>query len=490
MTTELRGTGVAFPDGTVQTSATGSGGLWAKKWMNCDDQNTAYRHAFVILNDNSVRGWGHGGWWRLGLGANDRHSNVAVKPAFPASFPGAAEVHTANEVLQAVLDVNGQLWTWGINDYGQCGVGSTAYVKTPVNVSLISANSIYGKTVTKVWLPCGVEDVGFMMVLCSDGTVHAVGHNGYGQCGNGNTTNQSYFVRCGTLTGVTDISCGRERYTTCTAVAGGQLYSWGYNGDYQFGNGNATSVSTPTLRNTGSLAGKTITKARAGYLVCMALASDGTLHGAGNQNSGSFGIGNTNNQTAWVQINTLVSDFYIVNYDYAVSIIKKTDNKLYCAGSNNYVLAAVYQQTGTDGYGNPIYGYVTPAMTSWTQVVFPSEVNYTTVYPVKYLKCGTGSYNSFICLMNNGSVYAWGYNGNGALGIGDDGVGQVNLNASAQKVLVPPCSDIAAWGHGAETSTGFITQDRALYGCGYGGTWSNGWIQEVTQFAPIPIQLQ
>lgn len=491
MPTELRSNGVNFPDGTTQTTAMGAHGMWPTKFMSCEDQNTAYRHAFAIFKDGSVRGWGHGGWWRLGLGANDRHSNVAVSPAFPATFPGAAAIHTSNEVHQAVVDVNGQLWTWGVNAYGQCGVGHANPVKVPTNISTIASNSIYGKQVWKIWLPCGAEDVGFMLIHCTDGTVHACGYNGYGQCGNGNTTNQYYTVRCGTLTGVTHISCGRENYTTCTAVANGQLYSWGYNGDYQLGTGNTTSVSTPTLRNANSLAGKTITKAVAGYLTVMALASDGTLHGAGNQNSGSFGVGNTSVYSTFTQINTLVSDFYNSGYDYHVAIVKKTDNKLWMAGSNNYVVAPVTVQTGTDGYGNPIYSTSTPAMTTWTEVKFPAAVNFTSVYPIKFIKGGTGSYNTFLALMNDGSVYAWGYNGNGALGIGDDGIGSVYATgtSTAKQVLIRACADIALWGHGSETSSGFITNDRGLYGCGYGGTWANGWIQEVTHFAPIPIQI-
>ena len=484
-TTKIGNAGVTFPDNTVQNSAANSV-IYPVKFMSVNDQNTAFRHAFVILNDNSIRGWGDPGAWRLGTG-DANYRVFAESPAFPPYFPGATAVHTSNEVLGAVIDLNGQLWTWGTNDYGQNGRGDTADTTVPYNASLNVNNSIYGRTVTKIALPCGAEDVGFIMVLCSDGTVHACGYNGYGQCGNGNTTNQYYFVRCGTLTNVVDISCGRENYTSCTAVtSSGQLYVWGYNGDWQLGTNNGSHQSTPLLRDTGSLTGKTITKAQAGFLTIVALASDGTLHGAGNQTTGSFGIGNTSRQNVFTQIASGVADFSNNNYDYPVTIIRKTNNTMQWAGGNgtgDQALSTSYV-VSTDEYGVPTYGYTNG--TVWQPINIPTTINGAAVTPVKWVKGGTGNYNYILILMSNGYVYGCGYGGNGALANGYSS----NVPASSPTLcLIPPCTDIACWGHGAEGTTGFITTTRKLYCSGYGGGYSNANVRGETVWSPIVVQL-
>jgi alpha-tubulin suppressor-like RCC1 family protein len=481
MSAKLVQTGVKFPDDTVQTTAT-LGMIYPVKLMNTDDQTTAYRHAFAIMSDGSVRGWGYNGQYNLGDGSTI-DKNHAINVAFPPNFPGAKEVHTANEYMSACLDKNGQLWTWGRNDYGECGVGNTTWVRAPINVSIITGNSIYGRTISQIAMPCGIEDIGFILVLCTDGTVHACGYNAYGQCGNGNTTNQNYFVRCGTLTGVTHISSGRERYTHCTAISAGTLYTWGYNGDWQLGNNSSTSTSIPTVRNNGSLVGKTFTKAQAGYFCTYALASDGTLHGSGNQSVGQFGVGNTANQTTPIQINSNVASFQAATYEYAIITIIKNDGTAWVAGRPDYI--APYTVAVDDGYGGTIYNQENT--TIWKRLMFPTAFNGTPITISKLVHGGTGSYNFIVALMSNGYMYAIGYNGNGQLGIADNQNIPVYYN-NPQLVRCDVASDIGTYGHGNEGCLLILTKAGKVKVSGYGGSYSNGSLTGNTNFAPFPIQ--
>ena len=480
---------INFRDGTTQITNTSntlinSGYTYPVKLMNTDDQNTAYRHAFVIMSDGSVMGWGYDQTYTLGDGSTGINRKFPVQVGFPPSFPGAFEVHTAHNLSSACIDVNGQLWMWGRNDYGSCGVGTATNVKSPVNVSLIASNSIYGKTIKQVAYPCGIEGVDFVLVLCTDGTVHACGYNGYGQCGNGNTTNQSYFVRCGTLTGVTQISSGRERYTTCGAVTGGALYVWGYNGDYNLGNGNTTSnVYSPQLRSNGSLSGKTVTKFGASRLTMYALCSDGTLHGWGNAVDGQLGLGNRSAQTTPAQLNTNVASMQTAAYEYTIVTILKNDGTAYYAGNESYILPYTIDN-GDDTYSQNITNL-------WYQLT-----GYTGTIQ-KIVHGGTGSYNFIHLLMTDGSVWAYGYNGNGQLGVGNDqtnfpnGTNIAGTNGYAGPVLVKcdAVADIGTYGDGSAANIMLLTRRNKIKISGTQGDWAHGLGVDNNVYVPSPLNL-
>src|SRR5881628_2032757 len=75
------------------------------------------------------------------------------------------------------LKSDGTVWAWGYNGYGQLGDGTTTQRLTPVQVSGSSG---------VIAIATGQY---FSLALKSDGTVWAWGYNYYGQLGNGNTSN-------------------------------------------------------------------------------------------------------------------------------------------------------------------------------------------------------------------------------------------------------------------------------------------------------------
>jgi alpha-tubulin suppressor-like RCC1 family protein len=471
----------ALPAGTAgQVLTVGAGGLpvWATPQVRSGTkvaklaenatgiQPNSYRKMGVIMSDGSIRAWGQQTNYLLGDGTTYTRS-YPVRTAFPPGFPGASKIYYGYDEQAACIDNNGQLWVWGNNPYGSTGNGTTTVVRVPYNASADAANSIYGKTVIQVALPCGVQQFPSTVVLCSDGTVHSAGYNAYGQLGVGSTTSASRFAQLPVLANVTQIAAGREAYTSYYAVTStGALYSWGYNGDGQLGDGGTTNSTIPMQRTGGSLAGKTITKVFGGPNYAMAIDSAGNLHAWGTNNYGQLGNGTLSNQFTPVQsVTGGVSDVYIGQYDYPISYIKKTDNSLWACG-----------------YGEYWANGVTPAGTNtgtFTQITFGG------VGIQKAIHGGSGTYNFGAALLTNGTVRVWGYNGNGALGLGDTTTrtNATNSMLTGNRVV----TDICAYGGGSEQGILMLLDDGQLFAVGYAGGAQLPEDDSETSYTPMPV---
>ena len=411
--------------------------------------NKPYRKFGAIMTDHSVRLWGNNDNYLLADGSNIARP-YPVRAAFGPAFPGAAKVYLDYNYSGYCIDLNGQLWSWGYNGYGQLGLNDTADRRVPVNASLVTTSSLYGKSVSDVIIAGGVENYCSVLVLCTDGTLHASGYNGYGQLGLGDTTQRNQFNQVPVISNVVAARLGRERYTTAYALtAEGKLYAWGYNGDGQLGDGGTAQANIPVLRAGGTLAGKTLVNVYCGHTAAYALDDAGRLHAWGtNTTFGNLGNGNFANQFTPVQVAINVAEVYTNSYDYPMLLIKKTDGTLWGAGAGNYA-----------ANGNPAGNHAA----DFIQIPIGNTV-------VKASVGGTGSYNYCLALLQNGTVYAWGYNGNGALGVGD------NTNRSTP-VLVPiaqrTVTDIATYGTGSEQCSAFLLDDGQVLVAGYGGSYAN-----------------
>jgi alpha-tubulin suppressor-like RCC1 family protein len=126
-------------------------------------------------------------------------------------------------------------YCWGINNYGQLGIGSTLEQHAPTAVigigALTSLSAGAGHT-------CGL--------LTSSGEGYCWGFNFYGQLGNGNTTgftpNPTPTAVIGGLT-FQRISGGND--FTCALSPAGQVYCWGYNAEGQLGDGTNSHSAVP-----------------------------------------------------------------------------------------------------------------------------------------------------------------------------------------------------------------------------------------------------
>ena len=123
------------------------------------------------------------------------------------------------------LKADGTVWSWGDNDYGELGDGTTTASTTPVQVSgLANVIAVVAGDIHSV-------------ALEADGTVWTWGYNGQGQLGDGTTTTRTSPVQVtdpgdasGYLTHVIAVAGGY--YHTVALKDDGTVWAWG-NGTYR-----------------------------------------------------------------------------------------------------------------------------------------------------------------------------------------------------------------------------------------------------------------
>jgi alpha-tubulin suppressor-like RCC1 family protein len=223
------------------------------------------------------------------------------------------------------------------------------------------------------------------------GLLLAFGGNYAGKLGLGDTTNRSSPAQVGTLATWTSKIYGGNNFTL--AIKNDKtLWSWGYNASGQLGLGNASgNKSLPN--QVGSLA---IWKTVSGGGTCSAaITTSGTLWTWGGNDQGALGLGDTVNRSSPVQVGTLSNWLKVAGGRYSMAAIK-TDGTLWTWGNN---------QKGELGLGTSSYAQSKSspnqvgALTTWSQVA-----------------CGN---QHVLAIRTDGTLWSWGKNVQGQLGLGN-----------------------------------------------------------------------
>src|ERR1035438_6215917 len=190
---------------------------------------------------------------------------------------------------------------WGDNTYSE--LGNNSETNSPVPVTVTTSGALAGKTVAAV-------STGAMhsLAVTSDGTVYAWGDNGNGKLGNPSVPYSAVPIAVstsGVLSGKTIVAVAAGSYHSLALASDGTVYSWGYNGQGELGNNSYSDSGVPVAVNTsGVLAGKTIVAIAAGYYQSLALASDGTVYGWGENSYGELGNNATTGTNVPVAVTT------------------------------------------------------------------------------------------------------------------------------------------------------------------------------------------
>ncbi|XP_067848698.1 RCC1 and BTB domain-containing protein 1-like isoform X2 [Heptranchias perlo] len=193
-------------------------------------------------------------------------------------------------ILLATKD--GETYSWGLNSYGQLGNGTTGQGSLPFLVS----SMLYDKKAAEV--ACGSNH---SMILTTEGEVYSWGYNNCGQVGSGSTANQATprkVAHCLQSKRVVTIACGQ--ISSMAVADNGEVYSWGYNGSGQLGTGINGNQLTPCRLS--ALQGMCVLQIACGYAHTLALTDEGLLYAWGANTYGQLGSGNKTNQLVPVLI--------------------------------------------------------------------------------------------------------------------------------------------------------------------------------------------
>lgn len=161
-------------------------------------------HSVAVLDDGSMVSWGDNDRGQLGDGTTNHRPN----PGAVTGLSGVVAAACAYHHTLALRD-DGKVWAFGINDRGQLGDGTTEhkYLPVPVNglsdVKALSAAGGGGEA--------NPGNYGHNLALLGDGTVLAWGCNDHGQLGLGTATHSQLTpVPVPGLRGIGQITTGGE----------------------------------------------------------------------------------------------------------------------------------------------------------------------------------------------------------------------------------------------------------------------------------------
>ncbi len=346
------------------------------------------------------------------------------------------------------LTADGEVWSWGYNNYGQLGHGDTASRATAKRIEFFVTNNIQ---IAKI-IPSrpNYYDHASVLFLTTDGKVYGCGYNNFGQLGNGTTANQLVPVRCGSLVDIVQVAMSGMPHHAYAVENNGNLWVWGNNANGQLGLGDATVRQTPILHPSLNNVVKAV--ASAGYTTAgngpagcgLVLRADGTIWTTGYNGYGQLGLGDTTDRTSFTQVahTDVFTDIFAGDGRYPTSGAINNQQEVYLWGYNGY---------GQCGSGNT------------TNQLSPFKPAGEFQGHVAKALIGGGVSTEGCVLQAGNQLWVTGYNANGNLGLGHA------TNVSTFQKIVGISGTIQEWntfGNGSAWGIGVLYDDGRADACG------------------------
>ena len=221
------------------------------------------QHCLAVKLDGSLWAWGANDEGQLGIGINGKYGNRPRLRPQRVAGGGWKAVGAGSAEFSVGLKRDGSLWSWGNNDHGDLGLGTTSDV--------LGSHAVPTRVGTgNDWKAIGVG-YDWVFALKTDGSLWAWGDNSSGQLGMGTTDDLAHPTptRIGS-----DLDWTAICADTYAIKRDGSLWSWG-------------GASVPARVGTGN-SWKTVA---AGFGDVFALKTGGSLWAWGVNGGGQLGLG-------------------------------------------------------------------------------------------------------------------------------------------------------------------------------------------------------
>ena len=358
-----------------------------------------------------------------GLAAgHSRSASTGLPTSASGMRPGPRWTHIASGggAHTCAIRANGTLWCWGSNSNGQLGIGNQTDRKLPSQVTTPAAGG-WASVATGEADTCAIRTNrtlwcwgdgqnrprqvttpaagGWASVTASFGQTCAIRTNRTLWCwGGGQKPQQVTSPAAGGWASVAPADG-----FTCATRDGGTLWCWGLNNTGQLGIGNQTNQNLPTQVTTPAAGGWA--SVATGEAHTCAVRTNHTLWCWGFGDYGQLGIGGEPDVVVLPQQVTTPTPggWSSVTAGYDHTCATRTNRALWCWGLNGEgQLGLGFFSEGIDGE----QGVPSPR-----QVTTPAEEGWVTVAAGQAHTCA---------IRGGGSLWCWGRNGTGQLGIGND----------------------------------------------------------------------
>ena len=353
---------------------------------NWSDIALGISHTIAIKTDGTLWGWGNNTYGQAGT----------------LSW---SKISSGNSHTLALRSDN-SLWAWGLNSSGQLGDGSTVNKSSPVFVS----NAFLWRDIA--------AGTNMSAGISINGLLYTWGNNTNGVLGLGDILNKNTPHLVSSVLSFTQVSVKNSH--TLAISSNKLLFGFGANNSGQLGLGDTIDRSSPVQIGSNSWI-----SVAAGYDHTLALRSDYTLYAWGLNNYGQIGTSDTINRSSPVQVST--SSWTTIDSGFNHSLAIRTDGKLFAWGNNsgaqlglgNYISYSSPVQVGTSNwtkiYATNYYSLAISAINSlfgWGNL---TVLNKNTVTPA----FSWSSVNTGVGIHSDSTLWTWGINTNGQLGIND-----------------------------------------------------------------------
>jgi alpha-tubulin suppressor-like RCC1 family protein len=266
------------------------------------------RHSSAITESGKLYTWGYNNFGQLGDGT----TTTRTTPTLIDKFNDEKVISVSlGRYHSSAITESGKLYTWGLNDAGQLGDGTTANKTIPTLINRFNGEKIIA--VSLGWYHSSA--------VTESGKLYTWGLNGNGQLGDGTTANKTVPTLIDRFNGEKVIAVSLGYYHSAAITETGKLYTWGYNGDGRLGDGTTTNRATPILID--NFDGEKVIAVSLGDRHSSAITESGKLYTWGLNGNGQLGDGTTANKT----VPTLISSTSFGNETIQLPVNNMTTTK-------------------------------------------------------------------------------------------------------------------------------------------------------------------